>query len=261
MYLLRIPTHTRAPRLLKAGTLALVLMATSILASRAPAAAVAPLAPPSYPDASHVPNGCHLSTISFLAKFRSDFPGERGEPLVIEMLNPDGLRRSHTIALVSWKGMAWGRDEYFGVFALGRPYGAATDPATLAKAAEETYQRHAARLVRRDGMPQRPGDPADLTPAEQLREVTKAARIIPVPTTLYWAREGNHTVPLVFFRPQNGQVAVYELSHGTCVAACSVRDDAKVVSLVAARLGYQFGGALSNLSAPRNSLLADNSSR
>jgi len=261
MHLLDIPTQTLASRLAQAGALTLSLLMTAILAPQAQAAQGTPLAPPSYPDASHVANGCHLSTIRFLSKFRSDFPGERGAPLVIEMPNPDGVRRSHTIAVLSWKGMAWGRDEYFGVFALGRPYGAATDPATFLRAAEETYQRHAARVSRRDGMPQRPDDPADLTSAEQLREVTKAARIIPVPTAIYWARKGNHAVPLVFFRPQSGQVAVYDLTHGTCLAACSVRDDAQVVSLFAARLGYQFAGALSNVSAPRETLLAGGSSQ
>jgi hypothetical protein len=175
---------------------------------------------------------------------------------VINMLNPDGFWRCHTIALVSWQGAAWGRDEYYGVFALGRSCGARTDFSTLSAAAEKAYQRQAARVIRLEGMPQRQESPEEMSPGEIFREVTLAARIIPFPSTIFWVRNGRQEVPVVFFRPADRQVAVYEPIHGTCLAQCAIRDDAKVVSLVAARLGYQSAGVRRELSVPSETLLA-----
>ncbi len=77
-------------------------------------------------------NGCYVSTIAFLARFQAEFPGERGVPLVMVRRNANTVRWSHTIALVSWRGEWWGRDEYYGVFALDREVGAYPDPDQLA---------------------------------------------------------------------------------------------------------------------------------
>lgn len=246
------------------GSLALALMITTTLAPLSASAAVndtsaSSLAPPSFPDVAHVANGCHLSTICFLARFTSQFPEERGEPVVINMLNPGGTWKFHTIALLSWRGAIWGRDEYFGVFALGRRCDAMTDFSTLSAVAEKAYLRRAAKVVRQEGMPERPEPPEDMTSGEIFREATLAAQIIPFPSTIFWVRNGRQERPFVFFRPSDRQVAVYEPVHGTCLADCGIRDDAKVVSLVAARLGYHPEGVRRELSLQHETLLANSS--
>ena len=200
------------------------------------------LTPPSYPDAAHVPNGCHLSAIRYLSRYLSDFPGERGEPLVINMVNADRSRKMHTMALISWHGQAWCRDEYFGAFALGCPLVARPNLARLSARAEACYQEHARMLIHMAGMTQRREASEDLSSEDRFHEVTQAAWIIPFPTTIFWVRSGREEFPVAFFRPGGRQVAVYDPMNGTSVAKCSILDDAKVVSLVAARLGYRSDG-------------------
>jgi hypothetical protein len=199
-------------------------------------------APPTYADPVHVSNGCHLSTIRYLARYRSNFPGERGEPLVIDMMNADRTRKMHTMALISWRGHAWCRDEFFGVFALGCRYEPDQNPGKLAALAEHSYHCQARKVIRDSGMPSRPGPAEDLTPEQRLRDVSLAIQLIPYPSTIYWVRGGREEFPLAFFRPANRQIAVYDPLNGTSLAECSISDDAKVVSAVAARLGYGSGG-------------------
>jgi hypothetical protein len=219
-------------------------------------------APPSYADPVHVSNGCHLSTIRYLARYRSDFPGERGEPLVINMMNADRTRKMHTMALISWRGRAWCRDEFFGVFALGCRYEAQQDPGRLAALAERSYNSHARKVIRNSGMPSRPGPTRDLTPEQRLRDVSLATQLIPYPSTIYWVRVGLEELPLAFFRPANRQIAVYDPLNGTSLAECSISDDAKVVSAVAAKLGYGTGGVRCNINILSATLLtAANSPR
>lgn len=199
-------------------------------------------APPSYADTVHVCNGCHLSTIRYLARFQSNFPGEHGEPLVINMMNADRTRRMHTMALISWRGLAWCRDEFFGVFALGCRYDARQNPGALVALAERSYSRQAQKVIRDSGMPSRPGPAEDLTPEQRLQDVSLATQIIPYPSAIYWVKVGHKEIPLALFRPANRQIAVYDPLNGTSLAECSIADDAKVVSAVAARLGYSSGG-------------------
>jgi hypothetical protein len=111
-------------------------------------------------------------------------------------------------------------------------------------------------------MTRRREDPEDLSPEERLREVTVAAQIIPYPTSIFWVRCGREELPVAFFRPGGRQVAVYDPQHGTSLAECSISDDARVVSLVAARLGYSSEGVRREASVPRGTqLVAVNSSR
>ena len=179
------PLDTRSPAriaLLGSGVLALVittaLTAPFALAADIPAdTATAPSAPPSYPDDSHVFNGCHLSTIRYLARYLSQYPGERGEPLVINLRNADGAIRTHTIALISWQGQSWGRDEYFGVFALRCPFEAQPNFKRLISRAESRLEQHAQMLVRAEGMPLRPEAPERLSSEQRIREVRMAGRV------------------------------------------------------------------------------------
>lgn len=263
------PDRLLKNRRYRLGPLALSLAITAGFAASAaraanpaPDASLDPSAPPSFPDSTHVFNGCHLSTISYLARYLSQYPGERGEPLVINMRNADGLRRMHTMALISWRGRAWCRDEYFGVFALGCPFETRPNLDRLSAKAEACYQSHARMAIHFGGMAQRREAPEDLSPEERLREVTVATQIIPYPTSIFWVRCGREELPVAFFRPGGRQVAVYDPLHGTSLAECSISDDAKVVSLVAARLGYSSEGVRREASVPMGTqLVAVNSSR
>lgn len=231
MYLIRLLTNTTA---------LLALMITATPSARALAADASPdtSTPPAYPDTAHVCNGCHLSTIGFIARYLAHFPGERGQPLVISMMNADGVRRSHTIALISWQGQTWCRDEYYGVFPLGCRYEAQPNLRHLTSKAQFLLERRAQALVRETGFPLRPAPPDEMASDQRLGQVAVAARIIPFPTTIYWVRSGRQELPMVFFRPSSGTIAVYEPLHGTCLAQCAIPSDAKVVSLVAEKLGY-----------------------
>lgn len=195
--------------------------------------------PPAFLENEHVCNGCHLSTMCFLAKYTAAFPNENGQPLVISMMNRDGVRRSHTIALMSWRGAAWCRDEYFGVFSLGASYTQNGDLSRLARKAQQLLERHAQNLVRTNGLPQRPEVPSEDAVQQRFEEAKLATRILPFSSSLYWVRSGSHEVPMVLFRPSPGVIGVYEPIHGTCLAECSIRDDAKVVALASEKLGYR----------------------
>ena len=166
------------------GRLALAIAAAvAVPAARAdplPDDSVTLPGPPSYPEDTHVFNGCHLSTIRYLARYLSEFPGESGMPLLIKMRNADGPKRMHTLALVSWKGQAWCRDEYFGVFALGCPYEAQPNLKRLVSKAEILLERHAQTMVRTSGKPLRPNAPEQMSPEQRIRAVKAAVGIIDV---------------------------------------------------------------------------------
>jgi hypothetical protein len=229
MYLLRLLTNSTALLAL------MITLSTRALAANAPSDASTP---PAYPDTAHVCNGCHLSTIGYLSRYLTNFPQEHGQPLVISMMNADGLRRSHTVALISWQGEAWCRDEYYGAFRLGCRFEAEPNLRRITSKAQFLLEKRAQALVRQTGFPLRPAPPDEMAADQRLGQVTVAARIIPFPTTLYWVRSGRQEVPVVFFRPSSTWIAVYEPLHGTCLAQCSIASDAKVVSLAAEKLGY-----------------------
>ena len=75
--------------------------------------------PPVFADAAHVANGCYISAVAYLAKFSTAFPAERGEPAAFVLPSAGGSNQPHTLAIVSWRGEWWARDEYFGVVPLG----------------------------------------------------------------------------------------------------------------------------------------------
>ena len=195
-------------------------------------------APPAYPDVAHVLNGCHLSTLRFLSRYLSKFPGERGEPLVVTMRNANGSTQAHTIALISWHGESWCRDEYYGVFALGCRAEPKPDLGRLSARAERLLEKHAQMLVKSGQVAARTEPPAHLSADQTFVDVAKAAELIPFATRIFWVNCGGRELPMAFFRPSEKQIAVYDPVHGTSTADCACPDDAKVVLLVAARLGY-----------------------
>ncbi len=237
------------------GSVVFALLLTATLT--APAAQAAALEdPPAYPDQEHVANGCYVSTFNFLARFRAEFPGERGGPALVTLRNADGTRRSHTIALVSWQGEWWGRDEFFGVFALERSVAAHPDPEELAGRAGAMLEKQAAKLIRA-AKASRPSAPAAEMPSEQrIREVTTAVRMVPARATVFWVKSGRSEVPVAFFRPTDRQIAVYDPLRGTSLAECACPDDAKVVAAVATRLGYRVDGVRAELVSPTGPLVA-----
>jgi hypothetical protein len=195
-------------------------------------------APPAYPDIIHVLNGCHLSTIRFLSRYLAEFPAERGETVVVNMRNANGSIQAHTIALISWQGEVWGRDEYYGVFPLGCPSAPPTHLERLSGRAERMLEEHAQTMVRTGQASARGEPPTHLSPDQTLQDVTAATRLIPFTSSVFWVRCGSRERPMAFFRPGDKRIAVYDPEHGTSTAECACPDDAKVVLLVAARLGY-----------------------
>jgi hypothetical protein len=232
------PSPFRSPaRLLGPVRLALFLMITATVPL--PAAHVSATPPPHYPDRTHVFNGCRLSALAYLAKFTAEFPSEHGQPLVLSMRNADGQVRPHTLAVITWQGEWWCRDEYFGVFPLKCAADGASNPEQLTAIAERMYERHAQDVLRQPNAQLPPTVPAQLSPAQRLRDVQNATALIPVPHMIYWIRDGRREVPVMFFRPSAGEIAVYDPSFGTGTARCANTDDAKIVAVVAQRLGYR----------------------
>ncbi len=84
--------------------------------------------------------------------------------------------------------------------------------------------------------------------------------MFPFPATSFWIRNGKHETPVAFFRSNSKPIAVYEPLHGTCLAECSIRDDAKVVSLVAAKLGFHADSVRAELSPLHGVLVASTDS-
>lgn len=195
--------------------------------------------PPVFADTVHVQNGCYLSTARYLAGFRASFPAERGDNVTVE---PRGFAGKHTIALVTWRGGWWGRDEYFGVFSLGLPVAGNPDPHALADFATRRFVKHARREVNARRAQYASDSPPALTTSEVIRFVRLASAITTTPGEVFWARSGIDAVPFLFFRPAAGLVAVYNPNHGTATAETTLSDAAHIVGLVAAKLGYSVIG-------------------
>ncbi len=187
----------------------------------------------------HVPNGCHLSTLAFLARYAAEYPNERGKPVVVAMRNADGRTRPHTLAVVSFRGVLWCRDEYFGVFPLDLRASAEPGLRRLVDRIEPRLEKHARLHLARPAALQPIVAPRHLASAEALAFVRTAAAIMPVPARVFWIRSGADETPALMFRPSRGEIAVYLPAHGTCVAECDIPSDTRVVEMVAERLGYR----------------------
>jgi hypothetical protein len=232
-----LPNQLPGRYLLRAS--ASIILTVNALFVTAAAAAESDREPPYYPDAVHVFNGCHLSTLAYLARFTAEFPAEQGQPLVSMMDNADGSTKPHTVALISWRGWWWCRDEYFGVCPLGLRVSANyTSARILARAGPVLRKHFRARMSDPEAL-HPPIVPASLLTDLAAREVALAAQKIPLPNTIYWVNDGRHEVPLLFFRPARNTIAVYHPTFGTCAAECTASDDVGIVKSVAALFGYR----------------------
>lgn len=232
-----LSTRSVSPRASRSALL-IAFIVTSALASASLSAAPETTAatPPDFPDAAHVENGCYLSTFVYLAKFLAAHPGERGEPLTVQSRNYD---EPHTIALVSWRGRWWGRDEYCGVFAIDCAVETGIQAESLKTVAEAALQRRAARLLKQGRIVIPSSNARRLTADRRAQAVATARTLLPAGGTPFWVQDKGSEVPLLFFRPAPGQIAVYDPVLGTATAETTLTDPARIVALVAARLGYR----------------------
>lgn len=216
---------------------ALPFDAVSLISLRAtePSTAAARTAPPAFADAVHVPNGCFISTLSYLAKFRAAYPEERGTNLTVVLRNFAG---PHTIAVVTWRGQWWGRDEYSGVFKLRCAVAPADDIARLRTQATSTLEGIASRHLKSGRIAAAPVSLDGLHQGKRLAAVVAAADLLPRTSQIYWVRGHHGVVPFLFFQPAEGTVAVYDPASGTATGECALRNITTVVTMVANELGY-----------------------
>jgi hypothetical protein len=188
-----------------------------------------------------VANGCYVSAVAYLAKFSAAFPAERGEPAAFVLPNADGGQKPHTLALISWKGEWWARDEYFGVVPLGCSSATALDP-RLAQRRIDAGFRQLSEPRRRRAVELRQKTilaPASVTSEWRFAEIKTAQRLLPFPAEIHWLTDGRHSIPFLYFRPGGDAFAVYDPGVGTASAVSPVRDGALLVAAVAERMGYR----------------------
>ena len=194
------------------------------------------ITPPNFPDMVHVANGCYVSAAAYIARFRAACPAERAEPAAVVLPNADGLSRPHTVAIVSWHGSWWARDEYYGLVDLRSPSARPWDPATVTRRIERAFRHRAA------GQPQRQPDrvPDGADPREwRLGHIEAARMLLPVESCVIWMRSGLDDLPFLFFRrAEDGGFAVYDPGFGTVQAVSRLREPDTLVAAVAERLGY-----------------------
>jgi hypothetical protein len=234
----------RTPRFL---VLALIVLVGADAMAREVAVATMrrPARPPVYATSVHAYNGCHIATLAYLKRFRADFPDEVAEALHITTRAPDGLRTGHTVALVSWRGAWWCRDDRLGVFRLDAPIGDSPESRRLKAAAERALDERMAGGTRVRSEAVEPAVVTSDTAANRHEEVRKAARLLPLPSMTFWVREGRSEKPFLFFRLAANVIAVYDPMRGTAVAETAETEEAAVVRLVASRLGYKVGSVRS----------------
>lgn len=244
-------TASPARRLLRSALVTLVLLVAFAANLRADDA----VAPPAFRDAGHVPNGCYLSTTAFIARFAAEFPAERAVPVAMA---PRGFGGLHTITLLTWRGNWWGRDEYFGVFALNRSVAGNPEPAALVRAAERLLTKLAVSEVKAGRGSYAPAVPAKLPARELATLVRAAAAALPLANEVLWVHGGAEAIPFMFFRPAAGVVAVYHPLHGTATAETKLTDSETIVGLVAAKFGYPVAAVSPDTTFATGALVAAN---
>lgn len=195
--------------------------------------------PPSY-EIPAIPNGCHISTLAYLHRFRADHPAERATDVRILRRNDSGCEVSHNIALFSWENSWWCRDDVLGFAALERPVRGDDNLAELTKLAETVLDRLEARAAKRSAHLRR-GARATVRSAPAIDDaeaITRAAAVLPVASTPYTIGVGRDTRTVLFYRTDANDIALYEPSLGSCVARVSGGSDLAVVRVVARKLGF-----------------------
>jgi hypothetical protein len=196
-------------------------------------------APPDFPDPAHVANGCYLSTVAFLSRFAAEFPDERAQALVVTVATADTRESLHTIAVVTWRGEWWGRDEYCGLFRVGTRVDPRLSDEQLAKKAGAALQRHGTAQARAGTKFPAKGIASALAMHERAEQVALAQTLVPMPSVRVWVRSGETELPFLFFAPKTGAIAVYDPSFGTATAECAATEPRQIVAMVATRLGYK----------------------
>ncbi len=244
MELLSLPRLRRASRRLLP---ALLFVCLASLPSAFAARRVEGLPPADFADEVHVPNGCYLSAVTFLRKFTAAYPAEQGR---VVGFTPAGWSGGHFVAVVTWQGKWWVRDEYFGVFATKLAVGVENDEEKFRQAVAASFNRYTQDYLKRSRLPSIPWDPSKLTSAQRVQGVTAAAGVLPFASELFWVKSGKTERPFLFFRPADGQIAVYEPSSGTALAHCRASDPTLVVAAVATKLGFKVDTIRPALPAP-----------
>jgi hypothetical protein len=215
-------------------TAALFLMITahSLPAASGPRDPAA--APPHHPDAVHLPEGCYLSSLAYLAKFAAEFPAEQGTVHTAFLPAKPG---HHTVALMTWRGEWWLRDAFLGVIRLRVPATVRADADNLARRVAVTLEQQVSRLTpnRRDRVA-RAGEDAERR-IDAARAVADAARLLPGPSTVFLVAADGRNIPVLFFRHGSGSVALYDPEIGTGAAETDHPRDTAVVEALARSMG------------------------
>ncbi len=204
-------------------------------------------APPEYADAAHVSKGCYISTVAYLARFLTQHPTESGQPLTVTLKSFDG---PHTIAVITWRGAWWGRDEYSGVFALRCRVEQGQTPDDLREPAARSLSAIAQRQLKRGRISAGPDTPGGPSLADRRTAVTTAAKLLPCAAEVYWVTTPRERVPLLYFRPYQGRIAVYDPATGTATALCEPTNVTEVLKMVATQLRYNVVGIRSESAMP-----------
>jgi hypothetical protein len=224
-------------------------------ASASPSAATRS-SPPDFPDAVHLPQGCYISAVVYLERFRAEFPTEYGATLTIA---PSVFAGPHTIALVTWKGKWWGRDEHCGIFDLHSAVAEDRSREQLRAAAECALNRFVSRHRKLGRLSASFDLPRGLSKANREEAVATAASLLPYASRIVWVRCGRQDIAFLFFQPAEGTIAVYDPASGTAHAECAATNFSAVVATVATRLGYKVTAVRADPPLSSSALLASSS--
>jgi len=188
----------------------------------------------------HVANGCFISSFVYLARFRAAYPAERAETAAVVLPNAGGSFKPHTVAIVSWRGTWWVRDEFYGLADLRSPSARPLDASLVASRADSTYRARSARLVAAGQRREPDRAPAGVDGSQwRLEQIQAAQRLLPVASEIIWIHSRSEALPFLFFRTSNsGSFAVYDPAIGTAQAVAEERDSYRIVAAVAERMGY-----------------------
>jgi len=104
--------------------------------------------------------------------------------------------------------------------------------------AEIALDRHARDLVRTGMISLTAPAPSRLSAQQRAREVSTARTMLPFATEQFRVVSGREEIEFLFFRPAAGCIAVYDPISGTASAETTSTNGAKIVELIATRLGY-----------------------
>lgn len=171
----------------------------------ASAAADWPDAPPWWPDQIYAANGCYLSASAYVARLASTYPAADATTYTVEIPSC----RKHTIAVVTWNGVKYGRDQYIGVFKIGDSDPQTSFVATLrrwwqAKRTHRYPEKRPSSIAERH---------AEVLLARQIMSFAKT-ELVPVITP-------TGAVTILTWQTTTGELAIYEPMLGTAVGSTS----------------------------------------